>query len=70
MITGNPLFPGHDENEMIEFFVVTIGNIPKSMMKNTKKYKMFFKKQTNILSFGKEQIIRSKESKVGNCLDE
>ena len=28
LITGRPLFPGHDENEMIEYFVVTIGDIP------------------------------------------
>ena len=69
LITGRPLFPGHDENEMIEFFIVTIGDIPSHMLTNAKKYKQFFKKSTNLLSFGKHEIIRSKESKVGDCLD-
>jgi len=39
------------------------------MLTNAKKYKQFFKKSTNLLGFEKHEIIRSKDSKVGDCLD-
>jgi serine/threonine protein kinase len=28
MVVGSPLFPAADENELLEFFVITIGKIP------------------------------------------
>jgi len=28
LITGRPLFPGHDENELLEYMIATIGRIP------------------------------------------
>jgi len=39
LITGKPLFPGKDENELLEYFVVTIGKVPSEMLTNAKKYK-------------------------------
>ncbi len=28
LITGKPIFPGHDENELLEYMVVTVGRVP------------------------------------------
>jgi serine/threonine protein kinase len=28
MITGAPLFPACDENELLEYFIITVGDIP------------------------------------------
>lgn len=39
MIVGMPLFPAQDENELLEYFVITIGNIPQFMINQSKKYK-------------------------------
>jgi len=32
MITGVPLFPACDENELLEYFIITIGDIPQFMI--------------------------------------
>lgn len=42
LIMGTPLFPAKDENELMEFFVVTIGEFPGYMLEQCKKYKQFF----------------------------
>lgn len=39
LITGKPLFPGRDENEMIEYFIITVGKVPVEMLGGAKKYK-------------------------------
>jgi len=39
LISGSPLFPAHDENELLEYFVITIGNLPEHIIVNAKKYK-------------------------------
>ena len=38
LITGKPLFPARDENELLEYFIVTVGDIPEHMITNSKKY--------------------------------
>jgi len=32
MITGVPLFPACDEIELLEYFIITIGDIPQFMI--------------------------------------
>ena len=44
LITGQPLFPANDENELLEYFYITIGQIPDHMLWQAKKYKQFYKK--------------------------
>ena len=39
LLIGNPLFPATDENELLEYFYVTIGETPRWMRKSAKKYK-------------------------------
>ena len=39
LITGKPLFPAKDENELLEFFIVTIGQLPDNIIEGCKKYK-------------------------------
>ena len=42
LYTGVPLFPGCDENELLEFHVLISGNPPKSMIDKAKKKEKFF----------------------------
>jgi len=70
LITGRPLFPGHDENELLEYIIATIGRIPQEMLANAKKYKTFYKKTKNYLSFYNHEVMRSKESRLPNKLVE
>ena len=39
LITGHPLFPAKDENELLEYMILTIGKIPSYMLSEAKKYK-------------------------------
>jgi serine/threonine protein kinase len=39
LIVGTPLFPAHDENELLEYFIVTISEFPVYMLSQAKKYK-------------------------------
>lgn len=36
---GSPLFPARDENELLEYFIITIGQLPHYMIRQAKKYK-------------------------------
>ena len=70
LITGSVLFPAHDENELLEYLVVTISKIPQDMLPNAKKYKQFFKPGGGFLSSYKHDLIRSKDSSLGSSLSE
>lgn len=65
LLTGRPLFPAKDENELIEYFIVTIGSIPENIYINSKKYKQFFQKSISFLGYTSHNLIRCKES----CFD-
>ena len=43
LITGKPLFPAKDENDLLALFILTIGNIPDELITSGKKYNKFFK---------------------------
>ena len=62
LITGRPLFPARDENELLELFIATLGNIPEGMIVGCKKYKQFFQEQTSILGYTTHDLIRYKDS--------
>jgi len=62
LITGKPLFPAKDENELLEYFTCILGEIPEHMVLSAKKYSQFFKKETSFLGYVSHQLIRSKES--------
>jgi hypothetical protein len=38
LITGKPLFPARDENELMEYFTCILGEIPENMILGGKKY--------------------------------
>lgn len=44
LITGMPLFPARDENELLEYFFITIGAMPENMITSAKKFKQFYRK--------------------------
>ena len=60
---GSPLFPARDENELLEYLVITIGDIPPYMIRRAKKYKQFFRKSPE----GMDELIRSKKSSLGTA---
>ena len=42
LVKGVPIFPGCDENEMLEYFIVTLGDVPPNMIRKSTKYNQFF----------------------------
>ena len=54
--TGRPIFPGVDENEMIELFDVMIGKIPDQLIQRAKRKGAFF--------FADGRIKKSKQSRL------
>lgn len=70
LITGRPLFPAKDENELLEYYTVTVGEIPEYLLTTGKKYNKFFKKQTSIFGTVSHELIRSKGSCFGSKLKE
>lgn len=70
LLTGRPIFPAKDENELLEFFTITVGLLPDEMVTNGKNYKKFFKKQTSIFGSVSHELIRSKKTILGSKLKE
>ena len=70
LITGKPLFPAHDENELVEFMILTISKVPEKMLENAKKYKQFYVKKRDFFSFYQHELIRSKLSTNGEKIIE
>jgi hypothetical protein len=68
LIMGSPLFPAHDENELLEYIIVTIGRMPKTMIEPCKKFKQFYKKTNNFLSSYNYELIRSPQSSLGSSI--
>ena len=58
LYNGKPLFPGQDENEMLEFHSLICGEIPVYMIDKGKKKERFFNLKNNY------RIIRSKHSRL------
>ena len=56
LLTGRPLFPAVDENELLEFFIMMIGVPTSEMIDKAKKKTKFFDKG------GK--FIKSKQSRL------
>jgi len=48
LIKGVPIFPGCDENEMLEYFIVTLGDVPENMIRKSTKYNQFFHRNGNL----------------------
>ena len=58
MYAGVPLFPAIDEQELVEFFQLLRGDVPKHMIDNGKKKEKFFMTRNGY------KIIRSKKSRL------
>ena len=56
LVTGRPLFPAIDENELLELFIVRIGKLPVEMVSRCKKRRYFYNSHGD--------MIRSKKSRV------
>lgn len=56
LVTGRPIFPAQDENELLEFIKVRIGMPPLDMIQSCSKRRSFFDSSNN--------LIRSRKSRV------
>ena len=56
LLVGEPLFPGIDENELLEFFIVTVGHPTKEMIKKSTKLSQFYDKDMNLIRSPKSCI--------------
>jgi len=56
LVTGRPLFPAVDEQELLELLRIRIGMPPEEMINKAKKRKLFFNHN--------KQLIRSKKSRI------
>lgn len=70
LITGRPIFPAKDENELLEYFTITVGHLPESMITQGKNFKKFYKKNTSIFGSVSYELIRSKKTIYGSKLKE
>ena len=65
MAIGSPIFPARDENELMEYFFVSIGPMPSYLIDCGKKKNQFFVdtsggyalKRSKLSSFKQEQIV-------------
>jgi dual specificity tyrosine-phosphorylation-regulated kinase 2/3/4 len=55
---GRPIFPGIDENELLEFHILMCGNPPQYMIDKCNKQKKFFKVDEGY------RVIRSPNSRL------
>ena len=60
LITGYPLFPAHDENELYEYFILRIDEPPKHMIYKGTKKKVFYNRNM--------ELIRSRHPKHNESL--
>lgn len=56
LVTGRPLFPAIDEQELLELLIIRIGSPPEEMILKCKKRKYFYT--------ANNKLIRSKKSRV------
>ena len=42
MANNTPLFPAQDQNELLEFFIITLGEIPLDLFKKGRNFSQFY----------------------------
>ena len=62
LVNGTPLFPAKDENELLEYFTITLGEVPAALIRTGKNHENFFNYDR---SRGKYELIRSTASSLG-----
>lgn len=56
LVTGRPLFPAIDEQELLELMRIRIGMPPEEMIKSAKKRKYFFNQQMKLITSKKSRV--------------
>jgi|LauGreDrversion4_2_1035121.scaffolds.fasta_scaffold33048_4 dual specificity tyrosine-phosphorylation-regulated kinase 2/3/4 len=59
LFTGRPLFPALDENELLEFFILIIGEPTENMIQKAKKRSKFYSKDGYLIRSQKSRLIKS-----------
>ena len=62
MVNGAPLFPAHDENELLEYWIITLGELKTDIFKYGQNYKNFYFKD---IKNGNNELIRSTKTTLG-----
>lgn len=60
LATGKPLLPAYDENELVEFYRLIFGEIPRHMIDEARKKKQFFDKNGKMIRSKKSRLRRVK----------
>lgn len=60
LLTGRPLFPALDENELLEFMIMIIGIPPSMMVERAKKKNKFYTKDNQLIISTKCRLARAK----------
>jgi dual specificity tyrosine-phosphorylation-regulated kinase 2/3/4 len=63
MVTGKPLFPAIDENELLELMVIRIGMPPQEMINNCKKRRQFFDLNGKLIRSRKSRVPRDAQER-------
>jgi len=59
LLTGRPLFPALDENELLEFMIMIIGNPPSQMIEKAKKKNKFYTKDNQVIISTKSRLAKA-----------
>lgn len=60
LLTGRPLFPALDENELLEFMIMIIGHPPAQMVDKAKKRNKFYTKDNQPIISTKSRLAKAK----------
>lgn len=62
MVNGTPLFPAQDQNELLEYFLITLGEIPIDLMAQGQNFANFYKFDKKRCKY---ELQRSEKSSLG-----
>ena len=63
LVTGRPLFPAIDERELLEFFIIRIGQIPEYMINKCTKRRTFYDQNLNLIRSSRSRIPKGSKPK-------
>lgn len=67
LLTGRPLFPALDENELLEFMIMIIGNPPVHMIDKAKKRNKFYTKDNQVIISTKSRLAKAQRQHLPLC---
>jgi dual specificity tyrosine-phosphorylation-regulated kinase 2/3/4 len=59
LLTRRPLFPGVDENELLEFFILLVGQPTGWMIERAKKRNKFYTRDGHLIRSSKSRLVHA-----------